>query len=663
MTYDYEESVKLTAGRYKVPVTLKYKGEKIFLFCPFNRTLINEFKVMEGAKWHGFDKPPIKAWSIKSSIRNHFALSFLKGNNPYAQYQEPLEPMMEHIRATMTRPMYEHQIEMCAQILVRHYCINAGEMGTGKSLAFIAAAEIAGIKATSPFDCELLYVGPKSGVFAVGREFVKWGSPLKPKMMTYEGLVKAQRMLDFPFGDRTPRYVIFDESSKIKNPTAKRTMAALALSEKVKDVWMRNGYVVLASGTPSPRVPVDWWSQAETACPGYLREGNIHKFKQRLCIIEERESVTGGVYPHVVSWLDDENKCAVCGKYKAEPEHDAMVALTTGKKYHAFKKSDNEVEYLYQRMKGLVLVKFKRDCLDLPEKQYQIIQVKPTVDIIRKAQMITLTSTRAITALTLLRELSDGFQYLKTERDRIDCPMCKGTGKSPLGKQSIEDLDPTLAPLSFDTEDPADCPDLIAEDEHCPQCAGTGKVKRYECTAQRMHTPKDDVLSDILDDHDDVGRLVVWGGFTETIDKIIDLCHSKAWCTIRVDGRGYRSHDISGEMVHEGVFLDAMDASNPRYHELLEKYPRVCFVGHPKAGGMALTLTASPTNLFYSNGFDGEARMQAEDRIHRPGMDVNRGATIVDLIHLPSDKLVLENLQRKKRLQGMTMGELYEVIG
>ena len=43
-------------------------------------------------------------------------------------------------------------------------------------------------------------------------------------------------------------------------------------------------------------------------------------------------------------------------------------------------------------------------------------------------------------------------------------------------------------------------------------------------------------------------------------------------------------------------------------------------------------------------------------------MDTNRGATIVDLVHLPTDQLVLDNLQKKKRLQALTMGELTGVL-
>ena len=77
---------------------------------------------------------------------------------------------------------------------------------------------------------------------------------------------------------------------------------------------------------------------------------------------------------------------------------------------------------------------------------------------------------------------------------------------------------------------------------------------------------------------------------------------------------------------------------------------------------MGITLTASPTICYYSNDFNAESRIQSEDRIHRPGMDVNLGATIIDLIHLPSDLLVLKNLQKKRDLQGLTLGEMKQAI-
>lgn len=650
MLYDLEENIKVIVGRYKVPVRLGYKGERIYLHFKYNKSLIAEVKVMSGARYHGFDEVnPRKVWSIANDAHNHFNLAFLKGEDPFALYKYPLDETIKKILSTATRPLYSHQVEMIAHMLIKHYVIIACEQGTGKSLAALELCERAGLESH-----EVLYVGPVSGVHAVSREFIKWGTYLKPKMISYDKLGRGYSI------DPVPKCVIFDESSRVKNPQAKRSIAALSLAEKVRDTYKGDGYVILMSGTPAPRVPVDWYHQCSIACPGYIREGNIHKFKQRLCVIENRESITGGIYPHVVTWLDDENKCASCGRFKADPVHDIITALSTGAKYHDFIPARNEVQYLYERMKGLVLVKFKKDCLDLPEKQYQIITVKPTVETIRMAQLIQKTSSRAIQALTLLRELSDGFQYREKEIGKKVCTLCKGKKEILAGAPLMIDDDSIDGSMSIKYEEEVNPTEK--EMVSCPHCGGTGEETVYDRTVEEITTPKDGVLEDLLDDHEEVGRLIVWAGFTGSIDRICDICHRKGWSTLRVDGRGYTSHDVLGHTIADGTYLDCMDASNPNRKQLLIDYPKVCFVGHPKAGGMALTLTASPTELYYSNSFDGEARMQSEDRFHRIGMDTNRGATIIDIIHLPTDKLILDNLLKKKRLQSLTMGQLAEVM-
>ena len=91
-------------------------------------------------------------------------------------------------------------------------------------------------------------------------------------------------------------------------------------------------------------------------------------------------------------------------------------------------------------------------------------------------------------------------------------------------------------------------------------------------------------------------------------------------------------------------------------------YPRLAFIGHPGSAGMGLTLTASPAILYYSNDFNAESRIQSEDRIHRLGMDTNKGATIIDIFNLPTDEYVLDNLNKKRDLQSMTMGELSTIL-
>ena len=71
---------------------------------------------------------------------------------------------------------------------------------------------------------------------------------------------------------------------------------------------------------------------------------------------------------------------------------------------------------------------------------------------------------------------------------------------------------------------------------------------------------------------------------------------------------------------------------------------------------MAVTLTASCEEVFFSNDFNGESRSQAEDRGHRPGMDLNKGLLITDIYHLPSDAAIHTNLKEKRRLENMSMG-------
>lgn len=647
-----KEVVKLRAGKYRIPVTLIREDNRIFFKFGFNKPLMEEIKQMQGRKWHGYDDPPRQMWSIPDNERNRFQLAFLKGEDPYAPFDLPL------IKYQSKRPLYDHQIEMIRHSLTYRCTILACEMGTGKTLVAIEAAEQQPRALT-------WYVGPKSGVKAVERELDKWGCQIPIRMFTYERLVKV--MEEWTHGNPAPCQLIIDESSKVKTPTAKRTKAVMHLAHNVRYEHGDKALIILMSGTPAPKSPVDWWSQCEIACPGFLKEGNIHQFKNRLSIIEERESAAGGVYPHVVSWLDDTLKCAKCSEVESHDNHKTMIGcgaksedlkylwstdsqseLVINEDYHKFTPSVNEVEYLYERMKGLVLVKMKKDCTDLPDKQFELIHVKPTPDTIRAANLIKKTSRSAIIALTRLRELSDGFQYTEEKIGMDTCPNCHGKGEVSV-PVPVEEYDP-LGPQVVDG--------FVEDTVTCDYCGGASEVPKYVRAVDSVSSPKDQVFFDELDMSDDVGRYVVWGGFTGTIDRLVELAHTKGWVTLRIDGRGYCGESPEGESISDDDLLDAMDRSHPRYKEMLQKYPRVCVVGHPQAGGMALTFTASPIALYYSNCFDGTARMQSIDRIHRLGMDNNAGATIKDIIHLSVDQLVLDNLNKKKKLQSLSLGDL-----
>jgi len=608
---------KFTIGNFRYKVTLIFEGNRIFVKFPYSAPMIEEVKNMEGSKWHGFDETnPRKIWSIANSPRNHFAIEFLTGLNPYEPYDSDLQYF------ATSRKVFNHQLEFINHILTRRQCIIAGEMGTGKTLAAIEAMEMSGFK-------DWLYIAPRLALLSVDLEFMKWQSKIIPKMMTYEGLLsclKDNRLPELPHG------VIFDESSRIKTPTAQRSQAAKWLADAMRETYGRNCFIVEMSGSPAPKSPVDWWHQGEVACPGFLREGSVAKLKKRLALIIERESLAGGVYPQLVTWLDDSSKCAVCGQLRKHELHTGTDAF--GFANHDFKASENEVFKLYSRMKGLVMVKFKKDCLDLPDKTYKLIKLEPSVQMNRLASMITNTSARAIQALTLLRELSDGFQYSKTKTGVATCPKCQGKG---------ELLDHIIVNAEQNelTSDKQLCV--------CDNCNGSGAVDVFETATNYVGSPKEDALREYLIDSEDVGRAVVYAAFTASLDRCVEIGKQSGWCVIRVDGRGNMVTDEKGQ---------AIETTNPLKLFEFDKDRSYVFVGQPGAAGMGVNLTASPSILYYSNTFKAEDRIQSEDRIHRIGMDTNRGATIIDLIHLPTDQLILDNLKKKRDLQNLSLGEV-----
>jgi hypothetical protein len=576
-------------------VEITEENGKLWLECDYNADLVAEIRAFDGARWHGRDEDnPRKAWSIKKSPRNLFQLTYLQHPgandplNPYAIYDSPLVEHESH------RPLYAHQLQIAREALTFKRYIIAAEMRTGKTLAAIEILEASGF-------ADWWWVGPKSALVSVKDEFNLWNAKVIPQFFTYEGFKKE--LLNWTKGNPPPHGVIFDEASRIKTPTAARSIAARHLSEAIASEYGREGYVILMTGTPAPRDPSDWWHLAEVACPGFLREGTYHKFRERLAVMEQNERLDGASYQTVFTWRDSPEKCRDCGNKRDHYSH----------KQHPFVPGVDEVSLLYERLKGLVRVVRKADVLDLPEKRFQVVRLKPSEEILNAAEIIKASAPSAAVALTLLRELSDGFLYKDVPTNEEKCLKCDG--------------------------------------DSCYRCNGTGKVAIYKRQPQHLDCPKDAYLVEQLDLHEDVGRLVICAGFQASIDRYCNLVAKQKWDYIRIDGRGWFSNLDGDSQELYRIFLRDK-----------EKSPRLCIVLHPASGGMGLDLSASPTMIFASNDFNGESRMQCVERIHSPGMDLNRGATIIDLIHLPSDELVLNNLHEKRRLLDLSMGQFRQEL-
>ena len=595
------------AGRIMLPVSITPVGDRLELEYPFNKSLIAEVKNMSGARWHGYETPSRKLWSVADDEHNQYTMAYLRGEKPFLRFVVP-----DDYKVTPSRPaLMSHQLDMirCAMYTFTvgpGAILIGGEPGTGKTLASIEIMELSGIT-------DWIFVAPRTALIAVARELRIWKSKVMPRLMSPEQLVAAVEENDKYF--RVPQGFIYDESQIFMHAGSKRSKAAKEMARTVRRVHGKKSFCIEMTGTPSPLDPCGWWHQCEIVCPGYLVEGDEYKLRKRLALQEKKDSPSGGSFYKHITWLDNSDKCATCGVTK--DKHVSGYG-------HDWKTSVNEVEKLGRRIKGLVRIYLKKDCLDLPPLNYKRIYCQPTKDVLNAARIIAKTAPTTIQKLTRLRELSDGFQYqYVTSDDLTTCPACNGTGK-------------VLA--------------LGGGEIGCFNCSGTGQENVVKRETLAVGGPKDDALRDLLDEHEGIGRFIVYGAYQASIDRIVGIAQEKEWLTIRVDGRGWDKSALFSN-------LDPLDC----FQTYRERFPKVCFIGHPASAGVSLTLTASPSILYFSNDFNAVNRMQSQARIHRLSQ-MHPHLTIFDLIHLPVDELVLDNLTNKETLQAITMGDIDKAV-
>ena len=405
---------------------------------------------------------------------------------------------------------------------------------------------------------------------------------------------------------------------------------------------LEKGFVIEMSGTPSPKSPVDWWSQCEIAWPGFLREGSHKAMEERMAFMVQ-QTYDEGTFKKRIGWKDDERKCAECGETCEEGPHE-LDGTTDPADYHDFKPSKNEAAYLCQRLKGLVTIKHKKDCLDLPDKRYRKVICKPSASVLRVAEAIAQAAPNAVTGMTLLRELSDGFQYREQQDGMTRCTHC---ADGTVAEWSDPDS-PEQTYEAIDMLHPEVVARLVKQPVPCPVCGGAREVPKLVRTTREVPCPKEAALKMLLDENEETGRLVVFAGFTGSVDRVVKLCLKEKWNVVRCDQGTFQVLTHNGE----GVTVEPLD-----YWADMSQ-PRVAFCANPESGGMSLTLVEARTAVYWSNSWKPEYRVQSEDRIHRIGMDLNKGCLIVDLIHLPSDERVLDVIRENRKLELMTMGEL-----
>ena len=450
------------------------------------------------------------------------------------------------------------------------------EMGTGKTKAMID--EIALSARKEPID--VLIVAPKTLLGTWQRELEKWlpadltrlvarlrtgergmeelilwnrkEARLRVILANYDRLISMKEALMAINFDM----MVCDESSRLKNPNAQRTKAAL----EIGPTTMRR---FVLSGSPVVNSVLNFFAQYEFLSPGSLGYSTYYAFKAHYANLVK-----------VKQWTEERG-------YRNLDELKTRVAR------HAF------------------VVK-KEQCLDLPEKLYQI------------------------------REVTMGPKQAEVYNQMVQLFIAELEMES--GANGVVEARSTLAKLlrlaqitqGFikNTGDGGDGQYMDISD-------GDGKLQ--------------ELMRILEEDVPEQDKVIVWARFHRDIENVTDA----------LTARG-----IEFLTLHGGTPQAQRDSLEKDFNE----GPFKVLVAEPGTGGMGLTLlgnTTHPckTHIYYSNDYSLEKRIQSEDRSHRIGQ--RHPVLYIDIVATGSiDEHVIKRLQMKRDIADdmKDMGSIRDIL-
>lgn len=291
------------------------KDGKILLYDSY--IFKESIKEIPGRQWH----PEEKAWSIPISQQNIETLDLLgcKLSDELANIrQEFASENTTDENTLLPAPLkvspYEHQLKgynlACRSMgIIGNNGVSPGfallmEMGTGKtitSIAIVGKAYLTGkIK-------RLLILAPKSIVAVWEDEFSKFADfPYSLSVLTGTSAKKTDQLKTIPHKGLEvavvnydsvpliekeltawhPDFLICDESSKIKNPTAKMSKATYRIAKVCK-------YRLILTGTPIQNNPLDFFSQYKVLDDSIFGK-SFYAFKNEYAVL--------GTYNQPIGW-------------------------------------------------------------------------------------------------------------------------------------------------------------------------------------------------------------------------------------------------------------------------------------------------------------------------------------------------------------------------
>lgn len=199
------------------------------------------------------------------------------------------------------RKPYSHQISGMEFLLMNPACALLDEMGCGKSFQIAASITMLHNQGTVT---KTIIVAPKSLIhtwkyelsLASSRDYqVIAGNPKERRrclesdtpifLIHYEGMrLEQEALAEWALDGKT--LIVFDESQRIKNLSAKTTAAALFVRRNTQRC-------IIATGTPIANRPLDLFSQYLVMDQGHTFGTQFAKFKNTFCNIEILEIPAG----------------------------------------------------------------------------------------------------------------------------------------------------------------------------------------------------------------------------------------------------------------------------------------------------------------------------------------------------------------------------------
>lgn len=414
--------------------------------------------------------------------------------------------------------------------------------------------------------------------------------PLRVLTMNVEALstIEGLKLLD-RFTLAFEAMGVLDESQRFKNPKAVRTVEMM----KRRRRFPRRR---ILTGTPITKSPFDVFSQFGFLDPDILRTSSYTAFKT-----EYAEMLPDDHY------LVKKLQRGAWQKKDGSPSKRVPQIISRDSDGIPVYRNLDKLNRLISKHSYRVL---KKDCLDLPEKIYDVLPFEMTPrqeDVYRKMER----ERRAE-----LIQVIDGLTSAGNRHGlSIEEALLAGHELIVANKLTA------MAKLQQIT-----CGYLKLEDKQV--------IRMFK---KVMDNPRNQVMMESVEDCE--GSIIFWAPHTDKIDQIIE-CLREGY-----EASEIHRYDGSVKKAERMKASDDFQGGKGRF-----------MVANPASAATGLTWTVAETSYYYSNSFNLEHRLQSEDRNHRIGTEGHVRYFDLEAIGTVDRHIIISN-QAKKQIADIITGD------